>query len=116
MGLVTFDRDEDHVVSGGYSAGTGPVLRSEKIEVTKIAFPKGKGAELHRHPEEQVMYVLSGRLQATVDGERYEVGPGQATFNPSNSDHGVQAIEDTVALSFKNLVDTSGYENTGELS
>lgn len=116
MGHVTFDRDEDNVVSGQYSAGRGPVLRSEKMEVTKIAFPKGKGAELHRHPEEQVMYVLSGRLQVTCDGERYEVGPGEATFNPANSDHGVSALEDTVALSFKNLVDPTGYEKTGDLA
>lgn len=115
MALVKFDRDEDHVVSGAYSAGTGPVLRSEKIEVTKISFPRGKGAELHQHHEEQVMYVLSGRLKVTCDGEQYEVGPGEATFNPSNSSHGVAAIEDTTALSFKNLVDPTGYQKTGDL-
>ena len=115
MGLVKFDQDEDHLVSGEYSQGRGPVLRSEHLEVTKIAFPRGKGAELHRHAEEQVMYVLSGRLLVTLEGEQYEVGPGEATFNPSNSEHGVSALEDTVALSFKNHV-APGYEKTGELS
>ncbi len=114
MTKVTFEGDAHNVVSGSYSTGTGPVLRSEKMEVTKIAFEKGKGADIHTHPEEQVMYVLSGRLEVTCDGETYEVGPGEATFNPSNAPHGVMAIEDVVALSFKNQV-APIYEPTGHL-
>ncbi len=114
MGLVTFDRDEDNLVSGEYSRGRGPVLRSARMEITKISFPKGQGAESHRHAEEQVMYVLDGRLRVTLEGEEYEVAAGQATFNPSNAEHAVVALENTVALSFKNLVDPR-YEKTGEL-
>ena len=82
MTLVKFDRDEDNVVSGSYSTGTGPVLRSEKMEVTKISFAKGKGADTHQHAEEQVMYVLEGRLRVTCDGETYEVGPGRGDLQP----------------------------------
>jgi quercetin dioxygenase-like cupin family protein len=114
MTKVTFEGDAHNVVSGSYSTGTGPVLRSERMEVTKISFAKGKGADIHTHPEEQVMYVLSGRLEVTCDGETYEVGPGEATFNPSNAPHGVMAIEDVVALSFKNQV-APIYEPTGRL-
>jgi quercetin dioxygenase-like cupin family protein len=114
MTLVKFDTDADNVVSGGYSTGTGPVLRSDNMEVTKISFEKGKGADIHTHPEEQLMYVLEGRLQVTCNDETYEVGPGEATFNPSNAPHGVMAIEDVVALSFKNQV-APIYEPTGRL-
>jgi quercetin dioxygenase-like cupin family protein len=114
MTLVKFNKDADNVVSGSYSTGTGPVLRSDNMEVTKIAFEKGKGADIHTHAEEQFMYVLSGRLQVTCEGETYEVGPGEATFNPSNVPHGVMAIEDVVALSFKNQV-APIYEPTGRL-
>lgn len=115
MGLVTFDRDEDNLVAGEYSHGRGPVLRSDKMEVTKIAFAKGQGAKAHRHAEEQLMYVLEGRLRVTLEGEQYEVGLGQATFNPSNAEHAVEALEDTVALSFKDQIAPS-YERTGDLS
>jgi quercetin dioxygenase-like cupin family protein len=48
--------------------------------------------------------VLSGRLRVTCGDETYEVGPGQATFNPSNVPHGVTALEDVVALSVKSEV------------
>lgn len=115
MGLVRFDRDEDNLVAGTYSQGRGPVLRSERMEVTRIAFPKGEGAKAHRHDEEQFMYVLSGRLRVTLEGEQYEIGAGEATFNPSNAEHAVEALEDTVALSFKDRV-APGYAQTGELS
>jgi quercetin dioxygenase-like cupin family protein len=114
MTLVKFDRDSDNVVSGSYSTGTGPVLRSEKMEVTKISFAKGYGADPHQHPEEQVMYVLSGRLEVTCGDDTYVVEPGEATFNPSNVPHSVMALEDVTALSFKNQV-APIYEATGSL-
>ena len=50
MPHVTFDGDDDNVVSGSYSTGTGPVLRSENMEVTKISFAKGKGADTPSTP------------------------------------------------------------------
>jgi quercetin dioxygenase-like cupin family protein len=114
MTHVKFDQHADNVVSGSYSTGTGPVLRSDRMEVTKISFAKGKGADTHQHAEEQLMYVLEGRLRVTCNGETYEVGPGEATFNPSNAPHSVMAIEDVVALSFKDQV-APNYEPTGRL-
>ncbi len=43
MGKISFDRDEDNSVTPQYSDAKGPVLRSEKIEVTKAMFDVGKG-------------------------------------------------------------------------
>jgi len=114
MGLVRFDRDENNLVSGSYSQGRGPVLRSDCLELTKISFAKGQGAEIHQHEEEQVVYILSGRIRATLDGEDYEVGPGEAAFSPSGVPHGMHALEDTVALSIKNHV-APVYAETGRL-
>lgn len=114
MGLVRFDEHVDNVVAGQYSAARGPVLRSEKIEVAKIYFAKGEGAKLHAHPEEQVIYVLRGRLEVTLGDERYIVEAGQASYHPSNVPHAVVALEDTEALSFKNIVSPQ-YPSTGEL-
>jgi quercetin dioxygenase-like cupin family protein len=114
MGLVKFDADQDNVVSGSYSQGRGPVLRSDSLEVTRIAFAEGEGADVHQHPEEQVMYVLSGRLRVTCGEETYEVSTGEASFHPANVPHAVQAVEDTVGLSLKNQV-APIYESTGRL-
>lgn len=115
MGLVRFDRDSENVVSGSYSQGRGPVLRSEHLEVTKIAFAAGEGASEHQHEEEQVLYVLSGKLRVRLDGEEYEVSPGEASYSPSNALHSAVAVEDTVGLSFKNQV-APIYGATGRLT
>jgi quercetin dioxygenase-like cupin family protein len=116
MGLVRFDRDKDNVISGSYSDARGPVLRSRHQEVTKVWFPKGEGARPHAHPEEQTFYILEGRLRVTLgDEEPYEVGPGEGSFHPSNVPHQVEALEDTVAISFKNVVDPTQYKATGQL-
>jgi len=114
MGKIMFDRDEDHAVTPQYSEARGPVLRSERIEVTKAVFDAGKGAKTHAHPEEQVFYIVKGRLRVTCAGETYEVGAGEGSYHPPNAEHTVEALEDTVAISFKNLVDPI-YEKTGEL-
>jgi quercetin dioxygenase-like cupin family protein len=114
MGLVVLTDDQENIVAGHYSSGKGPVLRSDRIEFTKIAYEKGEGAAFHSHLEEQVLYLLSGRVRINLDGDQYEVGPGEATYHPSNVPHSLEVIEDTVALSFKNLVDPS-YESTGQL-
>jgi quercetin dioxygenase-like cupin family protein len=116
MGLVKWDQDSDNLVSDGYSTARGPVLRSEKQEVTKVTFKAGEGAEQHSHPEEQTFYLLEGRLRVTLgDDEPYEVGPHEGSFHPSNVPHKVEALEDTTAISFKNVVDPSGYKPTGKL-
>lgn len=117
MGLVKFDADRDNLVSSSYSQARGPVLRSERQEVTRVVFAAGEGAHAHAHPEEQTFYVVTGRLRIWLgDAEPYEVGPDEASFHPSNVPHRVQALEDTVAISFKNVVDPTGYAATGKLT
>lgn len=115
MTHLTFAGADDNVIGADYaSTGTGPVLRSDQLEVRRIHFERGGGAEVHTHPEEQLMYVLSGRLEVTCGDETYVVNPGEATFNASNVPHGVRALDDVVVLSVKNQVAPT-YEATGRL-
>ena len=119
MGLVNLDKDHDHLVTAQYSAGLGPVLRSEECEFVKALFREGTGAELHQHPEEQTVYCVSGRLRATMgegeDARSYILEPGDASFNPSNVPHGVVALEDSIVLSFKIRASNQIYDATGSL-
>lgn len=118
MGRVRFEGHEDNVLNP-YSSAAGPVMRSNKQEISKVHFPKDTGAEPHRHPEEQTFYILEGHLRVTLgegdDAEVYEVRPGEGSFHPSNVLHAVEALEDTTAVSFKNVVDPSQYAETGRL-
>lgn len=117
MALVTFE-ETDHLVVPGYSQGRGQVLRTDGFEVTKISFAKGEGAQPHSHEQDQFTYILEGRLRVTIgNGEEvYEIGPGQATYNPTGVVHAVEALEDTTGLSFKAPLNNEEYEATGRLS
>lgn len=101
MGLVRFqEKDPDDPHDGGSQVvyfGEG------SLRLSRVSIMKGFGVEQHQHPEEQLVYVLEGAVEVTLDGETYEVGPGQASYHPSNQPHGLVAKADAVVLSFKNF-------------
>ena len=115
MGLVKLDGHDDNLVTPQYSTARGPVVRSDALELTRAFYEKGKGASLHRHPEEQIIYVLSGRGRVRLGDEEYEIGPGDVSFHPSNVPHAIVALEDLRVLSIKRLVDPT-YDATGRLT
>lgn len=104
MPRVQLDDNPDHVVTAPHSDARGPVVRGKSLELIKMHWRKGQTARPHRHGEEQFIYIVSGRMRFTVDGDSYEVGPGEASYHPANSLHSTQALEDTIAVSVKDIV------------
>lgn len=114
MGHVVFDVDPDTLEPDGppeegdpvlRMGGRGPVVRSPYVEVRKNFYPAGIVGGPHEHPEEQFLYVLSGRAKVTLGDQTYEIGPGEGSFHPSGVNHRVEILEDLTALSFKNQVE-----------
>lgn len=60
----------------------------------------GAAVPEHRHPNEQVSYIHSGRVRVTVAGTPYEVRAGQVIVIPPNLPHSFVALEDTVNIDF----------------
>ena len=54
----------------------------------------------HTHPNEEMVIVREGRLQAHVNGQEIVVGPGSVLFFASMQPHAVQNIGDTPATYF----------------
>jgi quercetin dioxygenase-like cupin family protein len=69
---------------------------------------KGTGADAHAHPNEQIIYLLEGKLRARVGNEERIVEPGDVIHVPPNVEHEVRALEDSAFVSSKNLVDGKG--------
>lgn len=67
----------------------GPeTVGAKGVEVVLGVIEKGKGALPHAHPGiEQVCYLLEGAALAEVNGERCELGPGDACFFPADTLH-----------------------------
>lgn len=52
----------------------------------------------HRHPQEQVVHILTGRMRLIVEGTPHELVPGDSFYLAGNVPHGVETIENTRVL------------------
>ena len=55
----------------------------------------GSKMPAHQHPQEQIVYILSGRMKLIVDGTPHEMKPGDSFYLASNVPHGVETLEAT---------------------
>ncbi len=51
----------------------------------------------HKHPEEEIMIVKEGTIEALVNGELRRVGPGSVIFQASNQLHSIRNVGQTPA-------------------
>ena len=110
MPLIHLDDLESEYVTPKYSSAFGELVLGERIEVGRLRFEADEGAVEHAHPQEQVMIVISGRLQVELEGVAGELGPGEGFHAPPNVPHKVTALEDTVVLSCKDVIGGVGHK------
>jgi quercetin dioxygenase-like cupin family protein len=60
-----------------------------------MSAPAGFTAPLHAHDHESFVYVLAGRVRATVDDETRELGPGDGVLHGIGVHHSIEALVDT---------------------
>lgn len=65
----------------------------EKSMVCKMNYVVGNFATEHKHPHEQSGYVISGKYLMTLDGQEYELKPGDSYAVPGNTAHSFKVIE-----------------------
>jgi len=52
-----------------------------------VEIEPGNHSPLHKHNCEECFYVLQGRGYTEIEGQRYDIEPGVAVFNPANVPH-----------------------------
>jgi quercetin dioxygenase-like cupin family protein len=55
---------------------------------------KGSSLNTHSHPETEIILVISGETEMTIDGKVYKAGAGDFYFIPSELIHGVSNAKD----------------------
>jgi len=70
----------------------------ERTSLSEFILEKGSIIPKHKHPHEQTGYVISGRLIFTIGNERFEAEPGDSWNIPSDMEHDVEVLEDTVVI------------------
>jgi len=107
MPFYNWSKMEGSLISPQYSTAEGPTIKGVKIQVGRYRFAPGTGSKPHKHPEEQVINVLSGTFRVRVGQEERILGAGDAVLIPSDTEHEASAMDTEVEiLSCKNIVST----------
>lgn len=86
-------------VSKPFPGLTRRVLASSAtLMLTEHTMEKGSVFPEHKHPHEQLAYLLSGKIIVETGGARFTVVAGDSFVVPSNVSHKVTALEHSVAL------------------
>ena len=105
MARVLLEGNLDHLITPTHSDARGPVVRGASIEIQKMHWRAGDSAR-PAPASRGAGNLCAQRPHAddTPGGETHDVGPGEVSYHPSNVLHSAMAVEDTVAISFKNVV------------
>jgi quercetin dioxygenase-like cupin family protein len=70
----------------------------EKTLMSEFRLTKGADLPAHQHPHEQTGYLVSGRIDLTIDGVVHAVRPGDSWCIPGGVTHSANVHEDAVAV------------------
>ena len=74
------------------------IVTGETMYQMRAELKAGSRLPEHHHPQEQITHIISGRLVMIAAGMRHELAAGQSFYLASNVPHGVETIEETIAL------------------
>jgi len=75
-----------------------PTATLDELELHVTTLNPGQTSHApHQHPNEELVIIREGTVEALVQGEWKRVGPGSVIFNGSNQLHGLKNVGDTPA-------------------
>jgi quercetin dioxygenase-like cupin family protein len=70
----------------------GRFVHSDKMTFAYWRIEGGASAPVHDHPHEQLVNVLEGEFELTVEGETHILSPGKVFVLPSHVPHSGKAL------------------------
>ncbi|MFZ0747078.1 MAG: cupin domain-containing protein [Terracidiphilus sp.] len=103
MGSAVFDWNTIAVKPTSYGSVrqffSSPTATLENLELHVTTLNPGQSPHPpHRHPNEELIIIQQGTLEALSNGEWKQVGPGSVIFNGSNQLHGLKNVGSTQAV------------------
>lgn len=77
--------------------GPTATLKNLDVHITTLN-PGGAPHPPHKHPNEEMLIIKSGTVEALINGEWKKVGPGGVIFLSSNIFHGVRNVGNEPAV------------------
>jgi len=91
-------KSEDGYISAVDGIRRKTLVYGEKTLMTEFLLEKGKVLPMHKHPQEQTGYLISGKITLYIQGGEYEVNPGDSWVIPGNAEHWAKIVENSVAV------------------
>lgn len=70
----------------------------DNMLLTEFRLEGGKTLTMHRHPQEQTGYLVSGHIVLTIGSEPHDLSPGDSWSIPGSTEHGAVVLEDSIAV------------------
>lgn len=86
MSFTTLSSQPAKEIFGG--SVRGHYAHLDRMTVGEVDLQAGTTIPPHRHPHEQITYVLSGRFEFTVGSKTTVLEPGMAALIPADVEHG----------------------------
>ena len=74
------------------------LVYGKKTLTAKFQLRKGANLPVHKHPHEQTGYLVSGKMEFTIGGERHLTEPGDSWCIGGNIHHSAEVLEDSVVI------------------
>ena len=76
-----------------------PTATLDELELHVSTLPVGQSPHPpHKHPDEEIVIIKEGTVEALVNGEAKRVGPGSVIFQAANQMHGMKNVGDVPAV------------------
>ena len=75
------------------------IVPGDSLTLAQVYLKRGAHVPLHVHDEEQMVYVLKGRVRWLVAGQEMVVIQGEVLRVPSGVMHQAEALDDTFQIS-----------------
>jgi quercetin dioxygenase-like cupin family protein len=73
-------------------------ISTGQVTVARFFLRKGATVPEHKHPNEQIAFVLSGAMRFVLEGKPITLRTGETLCIPPNVPHSAEALEDTIDL------------------
>jgi len=80
-------------LEAGYSDAKGAFFHGQKIRFALMTELEGEGARPHEHPDEQIIFIVQGKMWFRVGGEEKVCGPGEVAVIHPNVVHENKVLE-----------------------
>ncbi len=74
------------------------LAHGEKTLMSEFLLEKGSVVPTHKHPNEQIGYLIKGKMILKVEDKEYEVEEGDSWCIEGNVEHSAKALEDSAAV------------------